>query len=274
MKMNNMLGSVLLISLFLGRAMTGDCQRTIQPITPNELKVEITINKSQFKGFARLAEFVPEGSVIKYAKTEGGTFMVQDNKIKFIWLTLPKQDFITASYVIGTEALKAGKYPVSGKFSYTEGEQTKEIEIPATTFTVTGNQVASSAPSSPVTPSESTAISKVPETKSAEAKTAPETKVAAETKASKVTYSLQLLSTKDKLAGDYFSKKYQIADPVRVETVDGLNKYMLGEFRSTEEAVTYREGLTKKGCKDAFVVPYSNNKRITSDEAKRLESGK
>lgn len=269
-----MLGFILLISSLAGSPITGDCQRTIQPITPTELKVEVTINKSQFKGFARLAEFVPEGSVIKYAKTEGGTFMIQDNKIKFIWLTLPKQDFITASYVIGTEALKAGKYPVSGKFSYTEDEQTKEIEIPATTFTVTGNQIANSAPASPITPAENTAISKVPESKSAEIKTTTETKVAAEAKVSKVTYSLQLLSTKDKLTDDYFSKKYQIADPVRVETVDGLNKYMLGEFRSTGEAVAYREGLAKKGCKDAFVVPYSNNTRITLDEAKRLESGK
>lgn len=268
---NNIFRLIMFLSCFLGNIISSFSQRVIQPSADNEVKVEITINKSQFSGFARLVEFVPEGSIIKYAKTEGGTFMIQDNKIKFIWLTLPKQDFIVATYTLGTAALKDGKHPLTGKFSYTEGEETKDFEIPASSFDVSQNQVTNSTTNNPKVEENGSLIKKA---EIIEAKPSPtETKISTSNKVSKVTYSLQLLSTKDKLAKSYFAKNYKIEEPIKVETIDGINKYMLGEFKYEVEAIAYREVIIKKGCKDAFVVPFFNNKRISFEEAKKLESG-
>jgi N-acetylmuramoyl-L-alanine amidase len=52
---------------------------------------------------------------------------------------------------------------------------------------------------------------------------------------------------------------------------NGLYKYTAGYFRSFGEASEYRTQVINKGFKDAFVVPFFNNKRITIEEARRLE---
>lgn len=248
--------SFAIISLtVIGNATAVTCKRTIQPVSAKEVKVEIIINKDQLSSFARLSESLPEGSTVKYAKSEGGRLTIQDNKVKFIWLTLPQQNSITISYIVNTEALKEGNYAINGNFSYVEEGQTKELDIPANNFTINSNQIASIAPTSSV---ENILLNK---------KTTDNTAV----NTSKITYAIQLLSTNDKLPADYFSKnKIQ----VKMETVDGTNKYIMGTYKSSVKAIATRDSLIKKGFNDAFVVAYKNNQRISLEEAKLLEVGK
>lgn len=236
--------------------MAVNCRRSIQSISANEVKVEIVINKDQLSSFARLAESIPEGSTIKYAKSEGGRLTIQDNKVKIIWLTLPQQTSITISYIVSTEALKEGNYTISGNFSYVDGGLTKEFEIPANNFTINGSRIASTLSASA---SEAALINKV-----------MTGNIFATTN---VTYAIQILSTKDKLSADHFSKNK--VQQVKVETTtDGTNKYIMGAYKSSDEAIATRDSLVKKGFNDAFVVAYNNNQRITLEEAKQLEAGK
>jgi len=51
------------------------------------------------------------------------------------------------------------------------------------------------------------------------------------------------------------------------EKVDGLNKYMLGNFRTQPEADAFALELKKVGIKDAWVVPYIDGIRVTFAEA-------
>ncbi|MCC6691048.1 MAG: SPOR domain-containing protein [Bacteroidia bacterium] len=262
-----------ILPLFLAFASGGiravNCERIVKANSTKEMKVEIIINKDDYKGFARLAELLPEGAQVKYAKTEGGTFMVQDNKLKFIWLALPKQNTITASYIISTETLRDGNYAIDGKFSYVESNETKEYDLPSSTFTIDNNLTASVKSVSPVAAEsfKTTSNKVVPEK-------VESTSISTTDKIEKVTFALQLLSSKDKLAANYFSTKYQINDKVKVENVNGLNKYMLGEFNTIDEASSYRKKLITKGFKDAFVVAYKNDHRITIDEAQKLTEAK
>ncbi len=238
--MKDIFVSAGLFLVFTGGIVAINCQRTIKVISAKEMSVEITIRKDNISGFARLAEVLPDGAEITYAKSEGGTYDIQNKKLKFIWLSLPQQEVFTVSYTVKTESLKEGNYAISGKFSYVEDNVTKEYEIPPTGFNIGANPTVNNG---------------VPVSNSG----------------SKVTYALQLLTSKDKLPADYFAKQYQVKEPVKVEVVNGLNKYVVGEFKSSAEALAYREELVKKGCKDAFVVAYLNNRRITPEEAKKLE---
>jgi hypothetical protein len=256
---NLFLSSSLILALSINMSAV-DCQRTVKANSAKEMKIEITISKDQYQGFARLAEYLPAGSVVKYAKSEGGTFIVQDNKLKFIWLALPQQNTITATYIISMETLKEGNYGINGKFSYVDGNETKEYDIPVSSFTINNNQIASIGAAT-VDPNLLNVNPSIDKTK-------------ADTKVSKLTYSLQMLSSKDKLPTTYFADKYHVTEKVKVETINGLNKYMLGEFKSVDEASAYRATLTQKGCKDAFIVGYLNDKRITLDDAKKLAAGK
>ncbi|MBI2271328.1 MAG: SPOR domain-containing protein [Bacteroidetes bacterium] len=254
--MKKLFSSALLVLAVTGSVMAVNCRRSIQSISANEVKVEIVINKDQLSSFARLAESIPEGSTIKYAKSEGGRLTIQDNKVKIIWLTLPQQTSITISYIVSTEALKEGNYTISGNFSYVDGGLTKEFEIPANNFTINGSRIASTLSASA---SEAALINKV-----------MTGNIFATTN---VTYAIQILSTKDKLSADHFSKNK--VQQVKVETTtDGTNKYIMGAYKSSDEAIATRDSLVKKGFNDAFVVAYNNNQRITLEEAKQLEAGK
>jgi len=57
------------------------------------------------------------------------------------------------------------------------------------------------------------------------------------------------------------------AQDVIVERADGFNKYVIGSFRTYEEAGSFRDELRKMGVKDAWIVPYIDGVRANMDEA-------
>jgi hypothetical protein len=57
------------------------------------------------------------------------------------------------------------------------------------------------------------------------------------------------------------------------ETVDGMNKYLIGRFRSFELCEQFRKSIVKLGIKDAWVTAYNDGVRITVTEALRRQKG-
>lgn len=51
------------------------------------------------------------------------------------------------------------------------------------------------------------------------------------------------------------------------ERADGFNKYVIGNFRTYDDALGFRDELRKLGMKDAWVVPYIDGVRVTIKEA-------
>ncbi len=51
------------------------------------------------------------------------------------------------------------------------------------------------------------------------------------------------------------------------ERSDGFNKYMIGAFRTYEEAASFRDELEQMGIKKPWVVPYIDGVRVSIEEA-------
>jgi len=51
------------------------------------------------------------------------------------------------------------------------------------------------------------------------------------------------------------------------ENKDGMNKYMMGNFRGMDNAVAFRDDIRKLGIEDAWIVPYIDGTRVTKEEA-------
>ena len=222
------------------------------------MRVELTLNKQEISGIARLAEFIPEGAVVKYAKSEGGSFNISNNNIKFIWMSLPSTENITVAYILNTEKLNQGNYSITGKFSFLEGNERREFSIHPSAFNVSATSEVKLENTPPVTsilPSINTENPVLP----------------AVAKTSKVLYGVQVVSTQKQLPDNYFSVKYNVKDNVKIEMVNGQFKYILGEFNDINTANIFRETLSKKGLKDSFLVAFLNNERISISEAKKLE---
>ena len=53
---------------------------------------------------------------------------------------------------------------------------------------------------------------------------------------------------------------------------DDLWRYTSGAFKDFQSANNYREKIKKKGYKDAFVVIFNNDERISHAKAKEIEN--
>jgi N-acetylmuramoyl-L-alanine amidase len=70
------------------------------------------------------------------------------------------------------------------------------------------------------------------------------------------------------------SKIFNEIDNVKMYFQNGSYKYTSGEFSTMDAAMQRRKELVVKGYKDAFVVAFKGNERITNEEAKRLTEKK
>ncbi|MFI5164404.1 MAG: hypothetical protein ACHQHP_04060 [Bacteroidia bacterium] len=256
--MKKIIGTLLAAMFVSVAAFAINCKRTVSVISATEMRVEITVNKHGINGIARLTESIPEGAVIKYTKSEGGSFDVANNKIKFVWMSLPSADNMTVAYVINTEKLNQGSYSLSGKFAYVVGNSTYVFSLDTSSFfvSVTNEVKLTNAHS---------ATASLPASNENKIQSAP-------AKTSKVVYGIQVASTQKQLPGNYFSANYNINDKIKIETANGQFKYVLGEFNDMNTAKNFRKTLIEKGVKDPFIVAFLNNQRISMEEAAKLET--
>jgi hypothetical protein len=75
-----------------------------------------------------------------------------------------------------------------------------------------------------------------------------------------VVFRVQIGAYSRKLSTAIFNNVGQI---IEMKTEDGLYKYVSGSFTTIQDAMKERDELVKKGYKDAFVVAYKDNKRVS-----------
>lgn len=83
-------------------------------------------------------------------------------------------------------------------------------------------------------------------------------------------YRVQFFTDKTKYSPD--SSKFKGLDSVYMYNDSGLWKYTSGSFMDFSSANDYREKIKAKGYKDAFVVIFNNNERISLAKAREIES--
>ncbi len=119
---------------------TGDItvnQRVPDSITQGkEAIIEVTINKGNLPGFAKVQQVFPAGFTAEPIETKGATFSFKDDKVKFIWMALPLEEEFTISYKITPNEETAGNFTLGGKFSFISESERKNIEIPVANFAV------------------------------------------------------------------------------------------------------------------------------------------
>jgi hypothetical protein len=84
-------------------------------------------------------------------------------------------------------------------------------------------------------------------------------------------YRIQLGAYSQELPMNYFGG----LTPVSLEKLEDRSvvKYYVGQFYSSKESRIALEQVKDYGYKDAFIVPYKNNQKITIHEAREIEFG-
>jgi len=139
------LSSILFFSIRLfSQDVSAVLQAPANATQGQEFEISITVNKADVTGFARLQLDVPSGFSVKASQTQGSTFSFKDNKIRFLWMTLPADKSLKVICLVTADNTVSGNVSIEGSFSYVLNNETKRFTMPAQIVAFGGNAIASS----------------------------------------------------------------------------------------------------------------------------------
>ncbi|MFB6305824.1 MAG: hypothetical protein ABEH43_02345, partial [Flavobacteriales bacterium] len=110
----------------------------------SKFTVNVTLSLGDLNGFARLQETLPEGFTAIEKNSKGGSFRLEDNKMKIIWMNTPSDEEFTVSYRLINSKGRSGEFTIDGLFSCAVGEELHKTEK-STTFTIEEGKSLASA---------------------------------------------------------------------------------------------------------------------------------
>ncbi|MEO8734291.1 MAG: hypothetical protein ABI373_08165, partial [Flavobacteriales bacterium] len=101
-----------------------------------EVRVNVTVNKADITGFAKLQIDLPTGLTATAIETKGASFTFADGKAKFIWMAMPVQPSFVVSYTLSASSSANGTFPITGRLSYIADNERKTVDLAPTTIVI------------------------------------------------------------------------------------------------------------------------------------------
>jgi hypothetical protein len=103
-----------------------------------EFTVELTINKGNTTGFAKLQQDLPEGFTAVQDDNNGASFTFSNQSVKLIWMSLPNDKEFKVKYKVKVAAGVSGDKSIGGKFSYVTDNVKQSVDITPSTINIEG----------------------------------------------------------------------------------------------------------------------------------------
>jgi 6-phosphogluconate dehydrogenase (decarboxylating) len=258
--------------------------------TTNDFVVEVKINKGNISGFAKLLETLPVGYSATAIESAGGTFTFIDQKVKYVWVSIPTETEFQISYkVTVADGISAGNINIEGVFSYIENDETKKSIVATSTISIEAGSTDAVAATTEANATETTPAATTAETKATSETVATNTSTTESTSITtseaslsstptpqgNVNYRVQIAALKKSTpTAEALANRYHISEAVITEMADGFTKYTVGAHNEYKSARDAREEIRNKGVVGPFVTAYNSGKRITVQEALMITSQK
>jgi len=117
--------------------------RKVTPTQDGRFKVELLIVKTGIEGFAKLQEEIPSDYTAIGTDSQGSVFNIVDQRVKFVWFSLPESPQIIISYEL-IPVLKEAvlNFELSGEFSFLVQNETRSVVVSGDYSKVTAAEVA------------------------------------------------------------------------------------------------------------------------------------
>jgi hypothetical protein len=101
--------------------------------------MELDVAKGDVSGFAKLQQILPPGFTAEAGESANATFSFKDQKVKFLWMALPNDDF-KISYKVNVDASLSGNQIIEGTFAYIKDNETEKFIIPKDIIAIQADQ--------------------------------------------------------------------------------------------------------------------------------------
>jgi hypothetical protein len=267
------------------------------PGNAGEYIVNLLVNKESTRNFAKIEENVPEGYIAVALDPKDAIFTFKSQKVKFLWMNLPLDPYFMVSYrLIPRNKAKLAPPSVQGAFSYLVDDRTISVPVherDVQLATLSGNDIqelVAQIRTEPVQESTGQLALATGNEIIGQADNSVKDPVKTEDKSSRrkerrtrnetsdlsmlleqeqgVYYRIQLAAGHNPVNINRYFKRMKIEKEVRIENLNGWQKYSVGSFPVYKEARDYRIHIwNTTPVKDAFVTAYNNGQRITVQEA-------
>jgi len=137
------LGGLMIFSFFFLQTIEVQNNLPGQLLPGESTEIELTITKGKVSGFAKLQLNLDPGLTIENIESQGASFTFNDQKAKFIWMSLPEEKTVTIRYRLSAAANIAGPKKIDGHFSYIDDNQRLVHDIAPVYIQTAGGAVAS-----------------------------------------------------------------------------------------------------------------------------------
>ena len=262
-----------------------------------EYIVNLLVNKEATRNFAKIEEDVPEGYIAVALDPKDAIFTFKSQKVKFLWMNLPLDPYFMVSYrLIPRNKAKLAPPSLQGAFSYLVDDRTISVPVNERDVQLASlsandiRELVALMRTEPVQESAGQLALATGTEITRQGDNSVKDAVKTEDKSSRrnvrrtknetselsmlleqeqgVYYRIQLAAGHNPVNINRYFKRMKIEKEVRIEKLNGWQKYSVGSFPVYKEARDYRIHIwNTTPVKDAFVTAYNNGQRITVQEA-------
>jgi len=94
-----------------------------------EFTVTVTIKKGSLTDYSRFSQDVPQGLSATNVSSPNADFSFDEQRVRIIWLKMPKANEISVSYRIAVDPRLKGSFTLGGVFAYVVNDERKFLNI-------------------------------------------------------------------------------------------------------------------------------------------------
>ncbi|MFH0761682.1 MAG: DUF6089 family protein [Bacteroidota bacterium] len=222
-----------------------DCQVPEAIENGQSFNVRIRINKSDYKGPAKLIQKFSDGFTAKDPLMGSGIFSFVNQSVIIEWDHMPADSILVLTYIVDLAKTVTGSQTISGRMEYQQPDGSKTVYFNKTLFVNAAKQV------------EAPAVVKTVETAG---------NIQKAHVVQGIEFRIQCGAFRDnRQAPSELAAKYGINELIQEEYIDGWYKYTVGSFKTYEEAGQFRDAFIKRTkILSAFIVAYRDGKRLAN----------